>query len=51
MAFRDTMEYQRLIKRTDPDGCGGDCDNCDCRNACSCAAPYPDEYCYDEDDE
>lgn len=40
--FKDTLEYQRLIKRTDPDGCGGDCENCDCWGSCSIARPIPD---------
>lgn len=47
--FRDTMEYYRLMKRTDPDGCGGDCENCDCWSSCSYAYPAPDEN-YDDGD-
>ncbi|MDE7162792.1 MAG: hypothetical protein K2O44_01775 [Clostridia bacterium] len=47
--YNEYSEFERIRTRTDVDGCGGDCDNCDCRSACSSARTAPDEYGGDDE--
>lgn len=42
-------EFEAIDFRTDINGCGGDCDNCDCSSVCSYARSSDEEY-YDEEE-
>lgn len=42
-------EFERISVRTDINGCGGDCDNCDCSSVCSSARTNDEYYENDED--
>ena len=50
MSYSYDAEFERIAVLTDVDGCGGDCENCDCASACSYAR-LPDDNDHWEDDE